>query len=80
MGRLGEVLCQLGGVAELVERRLDRLAARQPPRSQLLQTFFEMIAQLVGDLAALRRFEPQKAAQKREVKFKVLLGHWRPLR
>jgi hypothetical protein len=64
VGHVREVICQFGGIAEFIERRPDRLAARQASRGQLFQALLQMVSQLVGDFIALRGPELQKPAQK----------------
>ena len=55
--------CQFGRVAELFQCPTYSIIPRKPLSRQFTESFFEMIAQLVGDFAALARFQPQKAAE-----------------
>src|SRR5262249_19538415 len=53
VGGAGEMLGELGGVAELIKGGSYRLLTRDALRAQLLEPRLEMIAQLVGDPGAL---------------------------
>ena len=66
---------QLRSVAELVQRLMHRLFAGEAVAGEFLEPFFEMIGRLVGDPCALAGFQPQEAAQQREVEFEFFFGH-----
>jgi len=58
-----EGICQFGGVAEFIERRPDRLAARQARAANSSRRSSRWSRSSVGDFVAAARFEPQEPAQ-----------------
>jgi len=62
-------------VAEFIESLQDGFLARNAALGQFIQTFLEVIAQLVRDLLALSRRQAQAAREELEIQFEFLFGH-----